>query len=116
MWYRISCMLSFGGFQQNNRIFNKTTLYDACIWARLVTYSSADVAQEAIRQLDGRELDGRKLHLRLDRSHLEESGVMVFVGNLPWSTTSEELAEMLKQYKPLDVHVKTNMAGRSRGK
>lgn len=29
--------------------------------------------------------------------------------------TSERLKELFRDYNPLDVHVKTNMAGRSRG-
>lgn len=36
-------------------------------------------------------------------------------GNLPWSVSSERLRELFRDYNPLDVHVKTNMAGRSRG-
>jgi hypothetical protein len=29
--------------------------------------------------------------------------------------TTERLADLFRDYNPLDVHVKTNMAGRSRG-
>ena len=36
-------------------------------------------------------------------------------GNLPWSISSEKLQDLFRDYNPLDVHVKTNMAGRSRG-
>lgn len=39
----------------------------------------------------------------------------VFVGNLPWSTTDEDLQQIFAPYEPYDCHVKTNMAGRSRG-
>lgn len=80
-----------------------------------MTYASPEAALEAIRKLDGQQLDGRPLHLRLDRSHIEAVGITVFVGNLPWSTTTEDLREILQKFNPIDVHVKTNMAGRSRG-
>ncbi len=53
--------------------------------------------------------------MREDRSHLDSAeGVVVFVGNLPWSVTSESLTDLFREYNPVDVHVKTNMAGRSR--
>jgi len=83
----------------------------------LVHYTSPDAAQQAINQLNGSELDGRKLHVREDRTYIDSAeGVVIFVGNLPWSVTSESLAELFREYQPIDVHVKTNMAGRSRGK
>lgn len=110
---------------------------------RLVRYSSPDLAARAIIQLNGQELDGRKLHVREDRTYIESAeGVVIFVvrggghlhceanlppisqsfptylciqGNLPWSVTTERLADLFRDYNPLDVHVKTNMAGRSRG-
>jgi RNA recognition motif-containing protein len=82
----------------------------------LIHYSAPEVAAKAIEALNGQELDNRKLHVREDRSYLDSAeGVVVFVGNLPWSVTSEALQELFKEYNPLDVHVKTNMAGRSRG-
>lgn len=37
------------------------------------------------------------------------------MGNLPWSTTDEDLQQIFAPYEPYDCHVKTNMAGRSRG-
>ena len=42
-------------------------------------------------------------------------GTLVFVGNLPWSTTNEQLLELFGQFTPFDVNVKTTMNGRSRG-
>uniref|UniRef100_A0A7S2V6P6 RRM domain-containing protein n=1 Tax=Fibrocapsa japonica TaxID=94617 RepID=A0A7S2V6P6_9STRA len=82
----------------------------------LVEYSTAEEAQNAIQLLNSTTLQERQIHVRLDRSNLDETaGVSVFVGNLPWSTTSETLAELFGSYEPFDVHVKTNMAGRSRG-
>ena len=37
------------------------------------------------------------------------------MGNLPWSTTDADLQQIFAPYEPYDCHVKTNMAGRSRG-
>ena len=84
-------------------------------WA-LVTYDTPEEAQYTITQTNGRDFNGRNLNVRLDRSQMEElSGHAVFVGNLPWSTTSEDLSDLFRDFCPFDVHVKTTMAGRSRG-
>ena len=37
------------------------------------------------------------------------------VGNLPWDMTAEGLKNVFILYDPYDVHIKTNMSGRSRG-
>jgi len=37
------------------------------------------------------------------------------VGNLPWEMTAEGLRGVFCDYSPYDVHIKTNMSGRSRG-
>ncbi|KAG5191632.1 hypothetical protein JKP88DRAFT_191549 [Tribonema minus] len=82
----------------------------------LVEYSTDGEAMAAIEQLNNAELGGRAVHVRLDRSNIDTSGgFAVFVGNLPWSTTTEDLQTLFAQFQPYDVHVKTNMAGRSRG-
>jgi len=61
-------------------------------------------------------LQGRPLHVRFDRSKIENiGGINIFVGNIPWEITSEQLFELFYPFQPVDVHVKTNMAGRSRG-
>ncbi|CAM9642995.1 unnamed protein product [Ascophyllum nodosum] len=82
----------------------------------LVTYADPAIAEAAIGQLNNVELGGRPIHIRLDRKEVEASGGFpVFVGNLPWSTTDDDLQQIFAPYKPYDCHVKTNMAGRSRG-
>jgi len=82
----------------------------------LVEYSTAAEAANAVATLNNMELEERTVHVRLDRSNIDTtSGFSVFVGNLPWSTTSEALAAVMAPFEPFDVHVKTNMAGRSRG-
>ncbi len=37
------------------------------------------------------------------------------VGNLPWEMTADGLRQVFHEYNPYDVHIKTNMSGRSRG-
>ncbi|CAM9724097.1 unnamed protein product, partial [Choristocarpus tenellus] len=82
----------------------------------LVTYAEPTVAVAAIEQLNNVDFGGRPIHIRLDRKEVEASGGFpIFVGNLPWSTTDEDLQEIFSPYEPYDCHVKTNMAGRSRG-
>ncbi|CAN0548400.1 unnamed protein product, partial [Ectocarpus sp. 12 AP-2014] len=82
----------------------------------LVTYADPAIAEAAIEQLNNADLGGRPIHIRLDRKEVEASGGFpVFVGNLPWSTTDEDLQQIFAPYEPYDCHVKTNMAGRSRG-
>lgn len=77
---------------------------------------SSEGAALAVATLNGRELKGRPIHVRFDRAHLESAGgISVFVGNIPWEISSEQLSQMFTDWAPLDVHVKTNMAGRSRG-
>jgi len=84
-------------------------------WA-LVTYSTAEEAAYATAQLHGHDFNDRPLNVRADRSNVEQmGGTLVFVGNLPWSTTNEQLLELFGQFTPFDVNVKTTMNGRSRG-
>ena len=37
------------------------------------------------------------------------------VGNLPWDMTASGLRTVFSEFSPYDVHIKTNMSGRSRG-
>mmetsp|Transcript_14431 Transcript_14431/g.18917 ORF Transcript_14431/g.18917 Transcript_14431/m.18917 type:complete len:290 (+) Transcript_14431:237-1106(+) len=82
----------------------------------LAEFSTPEEAAKAVSELNGQECQARTVHVRLDRSSIDTtSGYSVFVGNLPWSTDSEGLQEIFAPFEPFDVHVKTNMAGRSRG-
>ena len=82
---------------------------------RLAEYSSPAEAAEAIQTLTEQELGGRAVHIRLDRSNIENSGGhSIFVGNLPWSTTDAHLSDLFANWNPYDAHVKTTMSGRSR--
>jgi len=43
------------------------------------------------------------------------SGIALFVGNLPWSTTSQQLREVFSEYTVKTAEVKAGYDGRSRG-
>ena len=43
------------------------------------------------------------------------SGTALFVGNLPWSTTSQQLREVFSEYNVKTAEVKAGYDGRSRG-
>ncbi|TFJ80115.1 hypothetical protein NSK_008672 [Nannochloropsis salina CCMP1776] len=84
-------------------------------WA-LVTFEAAEDASRAMELLCGREVEGRPLYVREDRTEIEkEEGFVVFVGNLPWDMTASGLRTVFSEFRPYDVHIKTNMSGRSRG-
>lgn len=84
-------------------------------WA-LVEYSAPEEANYAITQLNNQRFEDRILNVRIDRSQIEDmGGTLVFVGNLPWSTTTEQLRVLFEPFHPFDVHVKSTMNGRSRG-
>lgn len=83
----------------------------------LVEFSSAESAASAVSTLNGGELKGRAVHIRLDRTSTEQNikGVKVYIGNIPWATTGEDLVKLFSTFNPLGCHVLTNMYGRSRG-
>lgn len=65
-------------------------------------------------ELNSKELNGRAVHVRLDRDVVETTH-NVFVGNLPWALTTEELHGMFQVYHPSECQILTNMYGKSRG-
>lgn len=80
----------------------------------LVTFSDHASAAKAVAELNAADLNGRAVHVRLDRDVVETSH-NVFVGNLPWAFTSEELSSLFETYRPTECQVLTNMYGKSRG-
>jgi RNA recognition motif-containing protein len=44
-----------------------------------------------------------------------QSGTALFVGNLPWSTTSQQLKEVFSEYNVKTAEIKAGYDGRSRG-
>jgi RNA recognition motif-containing protein len=72
---------------------------------------------DAVRALDGREFSGRIVHLRLDRVLLEnqDKSSNVYIGNIPWTLTDQDMCEKFQGYNYQHCNVLTNMYGKSRG-
>ena len=86
-------------------------------WA-LVRFATPEQASFACHQFGLQEFHDRQLSVRLDRTPLEESavpGCLVFVGNLPWSCTDEDLFGLFRSFSPADARVATTTSGKSRG-
>lgn len=83
----------------------------------LLRYPSSEVAQNAVALLNGRELNGRNCHVRFDRTEADSPDALyrVFIGNLPWSISNEDLLRLFEVFEPANCHLLTNMYGRSRG-
>lgn len=85
----------------------------------MVEFENISTAKLAIELLDLQELGGRKVHVRFDRVPLDSTddsnAVRVFIGNLAWDVSDEDLELHFNKYPPTICRVMTNMAGRSRG-
>jgi len=86
----------------------------------LASFSNKESAESAIKELNSKELDGRPVHIRLDRNFTNDDEasdniIPVFVGNLPWSVTNEDLAGYFVDFSPVNCNLLTNMYGKSRG-
>jgi polyadenylate-binding protein len=83
---------------------------------RLAEFSNHESAMKAVSTLNSTVLNGRQLHLRLDHSNdPKPEGVGLFVGNIPWETTKQEILDLFSSFNPIDCNVATNMMGKSRG-
>jgi RNA recognition motif-containing protein len=84
----------------------------------LAEFITSAAALNAISMLDKTSFNGRHVHLRLDRRISEESAdshSSIFVGNVQWAVTQQELIELFAPYRALDCTILTNMYGRSKG-
>lgn len=96
----------------------------------VVEFSSADEAQEAITQLNDSELSGRMIFVREDREtggarggggaggggHRGGSSASVYVGNLAYETSWQDLKDHMRQAGNVDqAHVLQSEDGRSKG-
>jgi RNA recognition motif-containing protein len=79
-----------------------------------VTFSDHSAAARAVAELNTKDLNGRAVHVRLDRDVVETTH-NVFVGNLPWALTTEELHVLFEPFNPIECQILTNMYGKSRG-
>ena len=92
----------------------------------LVTFESAEAANNAVVSFNGVDFQGRNLEVRMDRGPTTKeqaprepdanfTGTSVFVANLSWATTSEELKTEFAAYNPTTGEVATRNDGKSRG-
>jgi RNA recognition motif-containing protein len=101
-----------------------------------VTFENESDIDKAVEVLKGHELDGRELNVercqprserparerRQQRGSQRErkprgppSDTMIYVGNLPYSMTSEDLTNMMSEYKVSGCYVVTRPNGSSKG-
>lgn len=84
----------------------------------VVEYKSTEEAQEAIKTLSDTELKGRMLFVREDRetSNTRSSGSSVYVGNLAYETSWQDLKDHMRQAGNVDqANVLSSDDGRSKG-
>lgn len=81
-------------------------------WA-LVRFERNEHALQAINQYDQQCFMHRQLSVRLDRASIESGNLFrVYVGNLPFEMTDEELQEKFACFDAVDSHVKVTASGR----
>lgn len=102
-----------------------------------VTFKDASVAPKAVEALKEKELDGRRINVQLCTPRSERpprdssrstrgrrlerrprgpaSETMLYVGNLPFSMTSEDLMNMFADFQTTKCHVVTRKDGHSKG-
>lgn len=85
----------------------------------VVQFASAGVAAQAIASLNGRDLKGRPMMLREDRDagRGPQPGCGMYVGNLAWEVTWQDLKDHVRRHGVEAVHAEVIMGpdGRSRG-
>lgn len=83
----------------------------------LIHYREPHFAEAAVTELNSAELNGRHIHLRIDNEGEEdpEGASSIYVGNLPWHVSDQELEAAFAMHKPYYCRVMKNMSGRSRG-
>jgi RNA recognition motif-containing protein len=86
-----------------------------------VSFASEDEARKAVAGMNGKELDGRRIRVDISKPKgtqaPEPEGCKLYVGNLGYSTTSEDLREHFSKYGSVaDLTVVTDReTGNSRG-
>lgn len=85
----------------------------------IAEYANVYDAIAAVERLNMAEYNGRVIHVRFDRAAVDEihdiDGIRVFVGNIPWDVSENELLYHFRLFTPARLRLMTNMSGRSRG-
>ena len=90
----------------------------------IVTFGSEGDANSAIENTNGNDMGGREIVVRVDRGKTEPTnnnnnedynftGTSLYVSNLPWATTGEDLAQLFQG--AVNAMVQMDKKGRSRG-
>jgi RNA recognition motif-containing protein len=102
-----------------------------------VTFKDASIADKAVELLKDKQLDGRLINVqrcvpRAERPPRRErpagrglrnerrprgppSETMIYIGNLPYTLTSEDLSSMLGDFKTTSCYVVCHKSGKSKG-
>jgi RNA recognition motif-containing protein len=89
----------------------------------IAVFQDTEDATNAINLLNGQEFMDRVVVLREDRGssrpaaaqNAAPSEFALYVGNLSWNTTEEDVVEAFGQFNPTEVSLKIGRNGRSRG-
>lgn len=83
----------------------------------LLYFSNSELAARSVTVLQSKQLNGRLLHTRLDKSQAlqDKTSHNIFIGNIPWDKTDEDLMAIFHEFSPVTCNVLTNMYGKSRG-
>ena len=88
-----------------------------------VTYAEKSMAEAAIKALDGHRINGRKIGVRdadddkkKDRKKKEPQGLKLYIGNLPFSATAEQLQALVAPHATVnEVILATGPGGKAKG-
>ncbi len=88
-----------------------------------VTYAEKTMADAAIKALDGHRINGRRIGVRdadddkkKDRKKKEPQGLKLYIGNLPFSATAEQLQSMVAAHATVnEVVLATGPGGKAKG-
>ncbi len=88
-----------------------------------VTYAEKTMADAAIKALDGHRINGRRIGVRdadddkkNDRKKKDPQGLKLYIGNLPFSATAEQLQTMVAAHATVnEVVLATGPGGKAKG-
>ena len=88
-----------------------------------VTYAAKAMADAAVAALDGHRINGRRIGVRdadddkkKDRKRKEPQGLKIYIGNLPFTATAEQLQSMVAEHATVnEVILATGPGGKPKG-
>lgn len=93
--------------------------YGKSLGYALAKFATPKEAQDVIEALHGAQIDGRDVNCREDRGPRVKPAPAatnrVYVGNLNWETTDEDLLEFFTEFNAVAAEVKYHASGASKG-